>query len=214
VHKPYRCYTPEEARFIKKKITGRSYAAMTDLFNERFGLRGRKKLTLGQMSSFINNHRLSNGRDARFRPGLVPYNKGKKGCPPGSEKGWFRPGQKPLNWHPVGTERINGDGYTEVKIRNPRTWKAKHVLIWEQAYGKVKRGHIIIFTDGDKSNLRLDNLLMVSRSEHAVMNRWGLRSAHGDLTKVGKSIADIKLLVARCKRKIKPGIKPGRRAPS
>jgi hypothetical protein len=67
--KPYHYYTPEEVRFITKKITGRSYAEMTDLFNKHFCLRGRKKLTLEQMSSFVNNRKLRNGRDCRFRPG-------------------------------------------------------------------------------------------------------------------------------------------------
>jgi hypothetical protein len=199
--KPHHYYTPEEIRFIKKKIAGRSYAEITDLFNKRFGLRGKKKLTLDQMRGVIKRYGLCNGRDRRFRPGQIPHNKGKKGyCPPGSEKGWFRPGHRPQNWQPVGTERISSEGYVDIKIRNPRTWKAKHRIIWEQAHGKVPRGHAVIFADGNKLNIRLDNLLLVSRGELAVMNNLGLISAHGDLTTIGKSIADIKMLIARRKR--------------
>jgi hypothetical protein len=197
-------YTPEEIRFITKKIAGRSYAGMTDLFNEHFGLKGKKKLTLAQMIAFINNHKLRNGRDGRFRPGLIPHNKGRQGyCAPGSEKGWFRPGNRPHAWCPVGTEKTDADGYLKVKVRNPRTWKMKHVLIWEKAYGKVPGGHVVIFADGNKLNMRLDNLLMVSRAELAVMNRRGLISNNGDLTRVGKSIADIKLLIAARTRGVK-----------
>jgi hypothetical protein len=44
---------------------------------------------------------------------------------------------------------------------------------------------------------------MVSRAELLVMNHCGLISAHRGLTKVGKSIADIKLLIADRKRKLK-----------
>jgi hypothetical protein len=209
--KPYHYYTPEEIRFVKRKIAGRSYVEMTALFNERFGLRGKKKITFGQMQSFLGNHKLSSGRDCRFRPGLIPHNKGKKGhCPPGSEKGWFKPGEMPYAWRPVGTEIVDSYGYVKVKIRNPRTWKFKHRLIWEKAHGKVPRGHVILFADGNKLNVRLDNLLLISRKELAVMNRLGLISAHKDLTKIGKSIADIKLLIAERKQEAKKAQKTPR----
>jgi hypothetical protein len=208
-HVPYHYYTPEETRFITKKIAGRGYAELADLFNQHFGLRGKKKLTLGQMKSFVGNHKLRNGRDCQFRPGQAPPNKGRKGyCPPGSEKGWFKKGQRPWDWKPVGTERINRDGYVEVRIRNPsgkprKNWKAKHRAIWEKAHGKIPKGHVIIFADGDKLNMSLDNLLLVTRSELAVMNHLGLISAHRDLTETGKTIADIKLLIARRVRELK-----------
>jgi hypothetical protein len=206
MHKPYRYYTPEEIRFITKKIPGRSFAGMTGLFNGHFGLRGKKKLTLEQMKSFMGNRHLRNGRDCRLRPGLIPHNKGKKGyCPPGSEKGWFRPGNRPQTYQPVGTKRTNVDGYVEVKVADPNVWKTKHAFIWEKAHGKVPRGHVIIFANGNKSNIRLSNLLLVSRSELLVMNKQGLISADKDLTKIGKSIADIKLLIARRTRENKSG---------
>jgi hypothetical protein len=207
-----RRYTPEEIRFITKKIPGRSFAEMTDLFNGHFGLRGKKKLTFEQMKSFMGNRHLRNGRDCRLRPGLIPHNKGKKGlCFPGCEKGWFRPGNRPQTWVPVGTERINVDGYVEVKVADPKVWKTKHAFIWEKAHGKIPRSHVIIFADGNKSNIRLNNLLMVSRGELLVMNKQGLISADKDLTKIGKSIAGIKLLIARRKRDMKTGKKPRRR---
>jgi hypothetical protein len=108
----------------------------------------------------------------------------------------------------VGTERINGEGYIEVRIRNPsgKPWKnrkAKHRAIWEKAHGKILKGRVIIFADGNKLNMSLDNLLLVTRSELAVMNRLGLISAHRDLTEAGKAIADIKLLIARRVRELK-----------
>jgi hypothetical protein len=204
-----RVYTAEEIRFVEKKIAGRSYAETAALFNEHFGLRGKKKLTLGQMRSFLQYHKLRNGRDCRFRPGGVSHNKGKKGyCSPGSEKGWFKPGRKTWNWKPAGTERINADGYVEVRIRNPsgkpwKNWKPKHRLIWEKAHGRIPRGRAIIFADGDKSNITLGNLLMISRRELAVMNRWGLISSRRDLTETGKLIADLKLLIAERGREMK-----------
>jgi hypothetical protein len=199
-----RYFTRDEIQFIKKKIPGRSYAEMTELFNKHFSLRGKKKLALEQMRLVLSKHKLRNGRDARFRPGQIPHNKDKKGLwYAGCEKGWFRPGNKPRNYRPVGSERINADGYFEVKISDPKTWKAKHIIIWEKAHGKVPKGCAVIFADGNRLNVSPGNLLMVSRKELAVMNRQGLISANKDLTKTGKAIADIKLLIAERKRGLK-----------
>ena len=117
----------------------------------------------------------------------------------------------PWNYKPVGTERVNADGYVEVKIADPKTWKGKHLIVWEKAHGPVPKGHVIIFADENQMNVTLKNLLMVSRRELAVMNHLGLISTNRDLTKVGKSIADIKLLIAERKRAIKKTVKKQRR---
>jgi hypothetical protein len=87
-----------------------------------------------------------------------------------------------------------------VKIADPSEWKMKHVLVWEKANGKVPRGSVIIFADGDKTNFRLKNLLLVTRRELAVMTRCGLIYGHSGLTKTGKLIADVKLLIGDRKR--------------
>jgi hypothetical protein len=155
-------YTPKELRFLESKVSGRSYAELTELFNRRFGL----SFSVTRISSTLKRLNLSNGRDTRFPPGNVPVNKGRTGvCPAGCEKEWFKPGAMPHNYQPVGTEIIDGDGYVKVKTRNPKTWKFKHRLIWEKANGKIPRGHVVLFADGNKLNFALDNLLLVSRSD-------------------------------------------------
>jgi hypothetical protein len=169
VHK----YTPAQIRFTESKITGRSLADMTALFNRRFGL----SITEGQMKGIMVYHKLHTGRVTRFRAG-----------------------NKPWNYRPVGTEQQDIFGYVNVKIADPDKWRYKHILVWEKANGKVPKGHAIIFADGNKSNMKLSNLLMVSRRELAVMNRLGLITADQDLTKAGKTIADIKLLTGDRKR--------------
>jgi hypothetical protein len=205
-YSPPHTYTAAEIRFLERKVAGRSYAELTELFNRRFGL----SFTVSRLRSTLTRLNLANGRDCRFRPGQIPFNKGKKGyCAAGSEKGWFKPGGRSANQRPVGAERITVYGYVEVRIRNPsgkkqKNWKPKQRLIWERAHGKIPRGRVVIFADGDKRNFALDNLLLVSRSELAVMNRGGLISPHGDMTRAGKTIADIKLQIAKLKRGIKP----------
>jgi len=117
-----------------------------------------------------------NGRVTRFEQGNCPANKGVKGF---NHKGFiptqFKKDSKPHNTKPIGSERI-ADGYLQVKISEtgytPKDWRAKHIVEWEKLNGSLPRGHILRFIDGDKTNIAIDNLLLVTRSENAVMNRW------------------------------------------
>ena len=110
-----------------------------------------------------------------FKKGNVPPQKGKKGWnPPGSEKGWFKKGEKSLNWKPVGSERTNVDGYRERKVAEtgypPKDWRPVHQLIWLEAGREIPKGHLVVFRDGDKTNLVLDNLECISRTENMRRN--------------------------------------------
>jgi len=183
-----RWYTPEELRFVKKNIKGRSYIEMTKLFNERFGL----KITLKQMETMAYKHGFYNGIGA-FNGGAPP-NKGKKHKP---ERG---------NYRPIGSERImpyfskyGSKEYVEVKVGH-HTWKRKHMVIWEKANGKVPKGHVVIFADGNNRNFALNNLLLVSRAELAVMNKCRLTSSQKELTEAGKTVAAIKIIIGKRKR--------------
>jgi hypothetical protein len=199
-----RNYTPEEIRFVKKKIIGRSYADMLDLFNEHFCLKGKKKLTFGQMKGVLQRYNLSNGLPRRFQSGHIPHNKDVKGfCTSGLKRSQYKPGNIPSTCKPIGAERKNGYGYVEVKIAHPNVWKSKHTAIWEKANGSVPKGKIIIFADRNKMNFNLENLLMVSRIELIIMNRNGMIYSNSAFTKTGKLVADLKILINERKRKAK-----------
>ena len=47
---------------------------------------------------------------------------------------------------PIGAERF-WDGYWYVKIKHPNVWRCKHILLWENANGKIPKGHRLIFLD-------------------------------------------------------------------
>jgi hypothetical protein len=198
-----RKYLPLHIRFLKGIVRGRSYAEITGMFNREFGF----SISVKAMGSLLKKYNLKNWRDCCFRPGQVPFNKDRKGyCPPGCEKGWFKPGHAPSNTVPVGSERINACGYVEMKYSeksgSPKNrWKGKHVLIWEKANGPVPKGHAVIFADGNRRNFKPGNLVLVSRKELAVLNHTGmLASKNGDITKVAVSIARLKVLIAGRKR--------------
>ncbi|MDR3061267.1 MAG: HNH endonuclease [Dysgonamonadaceae bacterium] len=196
-------YLPHHIQFLKGIVKGRSYAEITRMFNKKF----RFAITVDAMRCLLERYNLKNGRDCRFQPGQEPPNKGRKGvCAPGSEKGWFKPGSKPFNTMPLWSERINADGYVEIKYAEksgpPKNrWKGKHVLIWEKANGPVPKGHVVIFADGNRQNFKLENLILVSRKELAVLNHLNmLSSKNEDITKISVGIARLRVLIADRKR--------------
>ena len=98
-------------------------------------------------------------------------------------------GQKPHNYKPVGSERVNGDGYVDVKI-DPNKWRAKHRLLGRRN-GPIPKGYVIIFGDGNRRNFQQDNLILVSKSQLAILNKNQLIQNDADLTRAGIVIADI-----------------------
>lgn len=201
-----RKYTTEHIAFLAENITGCYFADLTELFNARFGF----TLSVSAVISLTARHGLHNGIDSKlnrgykptqFKKGHIPANKGKKGvCAPGCEKTQFRPGNRPWNYKPVGTERVNTDGYVDVKIADPNKWRAKHVLIWEAAHGPIPKGYALVFADGDKLHVELENLLLVTRGQLARLNQNHLIQADPELTKSGLLVADIITKCAERKR--------------
>jgi len=180
-------YSSEEVCFILSIYQGVGHQEITDCVNERFGL----KLTKNQIKGFLANHHLNTGRTGHFEKGHEPQNKGAHACALGCEKSWFQSGHIPANHRPVGSERINVGGYTEVKVAEPKKWRMKHVQVWEAENGPLPKGHAIIFGDGDKTNFALNNLVLVTRGELAVLNQKGLIQGNADLTRTGVLIARV-----------------------
>lgn len=120
-------YFDEHKAFIAANVKGTSYKDLTDMFNRHFGL----NVTQGSLMAFCFKNRLLNERDCRlnkgyeptqFKKGNIPYNKGKKGIG-GWEPTQFKNGHVPANYRPVGSERINVDGYVEIKVSDPKNGK-------------------------------------------------------------------------------------------
>lgn len=112
------------------------------------------------------------GRTGQFVQGQPSHNKGKKGVRyPGSEKGWFTKGTRAPNTLPLWSERIDQDGYIEMKVpmRNPYTghktrFMHKHRYLWEQVNGPLPKGHALKCLDGDKTNTDPENWFAVPRA--------------------------------------------------
>lgn len=106
------------------------------------------------------------GIGTRYQAGGTPWSKGRKGLRNGSTS-WFRPGQRPANYMPVGATRMQA-GYQWRKVRDgswPKAWQPEHHIVWQQAHGPVPAGHVLCFRDKDRTNFTLENLELLSKQE-------------------------------------------------
>lgn len=186
-------YTEEQGRFIRENIAGTDTNTLTNMLNDKFELNLDRK----SIRAYIKNHKLKSGLDTTFKNGSVPYNKGVKGvCAKGCEKGWFKKGSNPHNHKHVGSERIDVQGYTLVKIKEPNVWRMKHRLLWEEFNGPIPEGHVLLFADRNKQNFDINNLILISRNQLKVMNGKDLIKYNADLTKIGVVISEIQLKIS------------------
>lgn len=183
-----RKYTEKMRKFILENYKGISARELADRFNTEFGT----DVTPGQIKSYKGNHKLDSGISGCFPKGHVPCNKGKKMLPEVYEKvkaTMFKKGHEPINHRPVGSERVNVDGYVEIKVEEPRKWRLKHNVVWEQHNGKIPKDSVVMFLDGNKLNVAIENLKLVKRSELLIMNRYNLYGANAEATEVATNLA-------------------------
>ena len=186
----YMKYTDEMKQFILENYKGVSTKELTDRFNARFGT----DLEPKNMKYYKANHHLDSGLDGRFAPGHISFNKGKKMPADMYEKckgTMFKKGNIPGNHRPVGSERINKYGYIEIKVEEPTKWCLKHNVVWEQHNGKIPKGSVVIFLDGNKLNVDISNLKMITRSELLIMNRYNLYGADAQATETATNLATL-----------------------
>lgn len=146
------------------------------------------------------------GRATRFQKGRTPFQKGKKieewMSPEGianSSRTRFKKGRPSLNHRPVGSERVNVDGYIEVKIAEPNKWRQKQRVVWEEAYGPVPAGSMVSFIDGNKQNCELSNLMVMTRADN--LRRTSLHNYPAEVREIIHMRAVLKRHINTQKRK-------------
>lgn len=199
---PTSLYPEEIKEFINQNCIGVGPKDMASLLNKTFGT----NYTIMQMKSYYGNHNIDSGLDGQFQAGHTPANKGTKGLyNVGGNKTSFKPGQRPLNYKPVGYERVDREGYTLVKVQDdgpwPKRWRHKHKVIWEQVNGPIPKGHVVLFADQNRQNVDLDNLILIPQSKLSTLNKKGLLHSDADLTRTGIIMADIYQKISERKKK-------------
>lgn len=196
-----RIMTEEMHQFVLSQAEGLSNTALTELVNAHFG----SSLTLNQIKAYKKNHRISSGLDGRFKKGQAAHNKNVKMSKDMYDKAsatMFKKGHMPANHKPVGSERIdNKDGYIHVKTKEPGTWQLKHRFLWEQHYGPIPKGKCLIFLNGDKTDIRLENLMLIDRKVNVRLNQSGLRFEDENRTRTAVGVGELMSALGDVKRK-------------
>lgn len=123
-------------------------------------------------------------RRARIQKGNVPANKGLR------RPGWvagdmartqFKKGGVSTNTMPVGSYRVNGDGFVERKFAQApgpymNRWIPLHREIWIAANGPVPKGFVIAFKPGMKTTspelVTLDRIECISLADNCRRNSF------------------------------------------
>jgi len=177
-------YTTEQIEFLRGHVKERDFA---EYFNKVFGL----QISANALKQVCLRRGFQTGRTGRFKKGHDPKNKGVKNST-GFSSTRFKRGHIPKQWRPVGSERIDSkDGYIYIKTKDPRTWKPKHVHLWEIKNGKVPKGFCIIFGDNNRRNFDQENLICIKRSELLFINSKGINVDDTELTKTAINIAKL-----------------------
>ena len=145
------------------------------------------KLRVKKSQEFLNNWELSGrgrmierGKKFRFKQGHESWNKGKSADEYlNSEQiakmklTQFIPGNQPHNTKHDGAITLRNDKsgakYFYIRISKGH-WIPYHVKIYQDAYGPIPKNHIIVFKDFNTLNVKLDNLLCISKSDNMRRN--------------------------------------------
>ena len=203
---PKTLLTEEQGKYLRSVNFGHSATEVAEMLNKKFGL---NLITASQVKSYRSRNKLPPcGFTGRFEKGHTSHTKGKKFPGRGSCTS-FKTGHTPHNTLPIGTRIKREDGYTYEKIAEPDVWKQVSYLVWEEANGKMPENSIIIFADKNTENIKLDNLILINRSELLVANKKGLLYDDANLTKTGILVAKIISKVGRLKNKKHKGWRRG-----
>ena len=165
-------WTPQEIEQLKKMYQTEHIDTITKHFNVTRSqiYNAANKYGFKRPDSYLFEHvyDITPNVETQFKKGHSSWNKGMKGLQIGGEATRFKKGMKPHNWRPDGSQRLDKDGFTMIKINGK--YVLKHRYIYEQEHGKIPKGHCVAFKDGNKSNIRIDNLELITFQENMKRN--------------------------------------------
>lgn len=195
-------YKPEGfLEYIQEVAPGRSIYEITDLVNNRFGT----SFTAKQIHAYKKNHKIRSGTDGRFKKGQKSWSKGKTWDEIMSKEGQehsratcFKRGNVPWNGNvPIGYRRKTDEGYWIEKVRTTGDtmwdrYEFCHRIIWERENGPIPDDSCVIFLDGDKDNLSIENLALITKDLNRELNYNRLRFNDAEIQKSAIILATVK----------------------
>ena len=129
-------WSKKEDKFLIENVKGITLKELTKRFNKKFNY----NLSESSIANRKNKLNISSGiTGGQFKKGQIPFNKGKKWDEYMSKKGQsnsikttFKKGNKPWATRPVGSERIDTEGYVYIKTKEPNKWELKHRWLYKK----------------------------------------------------------------------------------
>lgn len=200
VHK----WSEEEIEFIREVYPYHENKEISKMVKEKFGF----DVSTRNLQNVRNKYKIPKKvipNSGCYRKGDEPWNKGREMSDETKEKvkkTWFKKGQIPKNHKPVGSTRVDKDGYKLIKIAEPNRWVLYHRHLYEKAHGeKLKKSDAVIFADGNKLNFDIDNLVKVSRANLLYLNNKKLIFDDPELTKTGVNVSKVVEKINELERK-------------
>lgn len=195
-------FTEEQVQFVIEHGSSVGTLELTQMFNDHFKVNN-KVTSIQNLKGRLGIKSTVNS--GCFKKGSKPWNKGVTGYM-GANVTSFKKGNISPNTVPVGTEKVSKDDIIIVKVADElyagkKNWVSKHKMIYEQHYGKVPEGHVVIFADGDRRNFDIDNLIAVSRGELLKLNHYGRIHNDSDITKSNVLLTRVELKTNERKRR-------------
>ena len=174
-------WTDVELDYLRELAKENKYIfEITELMSNKFNHEFRKS----QIKSIMAKYKITNNMKSKKPKGIKTWNKG------------LNMGNAHIhNLKNIGDEYVNSDGVITIKVDNPVRWVHKHRYIYEQAFGEIPKDKVLIFLDGNKQNLNLDNLCLISKRQLLSMNQNKLFYNNAELTKVGSELANLMLKI-------------------
>ena len=86
----------------------------------------------------------------------------------------------------------NKDKVIALRRKYQKEVRNRGISVWEQHYGEVSKGDLIIHIDGNKNNNDINNLMLITKGELGTMNIKNLHiSSNVELTKTNVLIAKL-----------------------
>lgn len=174
---PRTFWTPDQITQLREHYPNKLTAALVDMIGRDLRSIYAKASELGikKSAAFLASPAAgrTNGRQGlgtRFKKGHKTWNAGTNYVAGGrSAETRFKKGSRPKNWMPIGSERLSKEGYLQRKMTDTgvtrRDYVPVHHLVWIAHNGPVPQGHRIVFKDGNKQNIIIENLECISLAD-------------------------------------------------
>ena len=173
-------WTNTELDYLRQIVKDRYIFEIAELMSIKFNYEFRKS----QIKSIMAKHKITNNMKNKVPKGTEPWNKG------------IKLGNSHIhNLKNTGDEYISSNGFTMIKLDNPTRWVQKHRYLYEQTFGEIPKDKVLIFLDGNKQNLNLDNLKCITRKQLIKMNQNKLFFNNAELTEAGAELANLMLKI-------------------